>query len=221
MILGLDTTGRDLKLGLAIEGEVRSRLFSNDLRHSRQILPQILQFLEEEGEDLESIQALAFSQGPGSFTGLRIAVGVIQGLAYGLKLPVIPVPTMAMLAQAAGQQARVTRVLVAMHAREAEFYGAFYKGCDESIPCLIGQAQVYTAEMLANHDLASWSLTGDGVFLMEEQADQTQGVIDITSPDVQNLLQIAEAMRAAGEVVSALEAAPLYVRETVAQKSRQ
>ena len=85
----------------------------------------------------------------------------------------------------------------------------------------IGQAQVYTAEMLANHDLASWSLTGDGVFLMEEQADQTQGVIDITSPDVQNLLQIAEAMRSAGEVVSALEAAPLYVRETVAQKSRQ
>jgi tRNA A37 threonylcarbamoyladenosine modification protein TsaB len=75
--------------------------------------------------------------------------------------------------------------------------------------------------MLANHDLASWSLAGDGVFLMEEQADQTQGVIDITSPDVQNLLQIAEAMLAAGEVVSALEAAPLYVRETVAQKSRQ
>ena len=221
MILGLDTTGRDLKLGLTIAGDVRSRLFSNDLRHSRQILPQILQFLEEEGEDLESIQALAFSQGPGSFTGLRIAVGVIQGLAYGLNLPVIPVPTMAMLAQAAGQQARVTRVLVAMHAREAEFYGAFYEGCDDVIPCLIGQAQVYTAEMLANHDLASWSLAGDGVFLMEEQADQTQGVIDITSPDVQNLLQIAEAMLTAGEVVSALEAAPLYVRETVAQKSRQ
>ena len=221
MILGLDTTGRDLKLGLSSEGGVRRRLFSNDLRHSRQILPQILQFLEEEGEDLKSLQALAFSQGPGSFTGLRIAVGVIQGLAYGLNLPVIPVPTMAIVAQAAGQQAGVARVLIAMHAREEEFYGAFYEGCDDLIPRLIGQAQVYTAEMLANHDLASWSLAGDGVFLMEEQADQTQGVIDITSPDVQNLLQIAEAMLAAGEVVSALEAAPLYVRETVAQKSRQ
>ena len=92
MILGLDTTGLDLKLGLVCKGEVRSRLFSNDLRHSRQILPQLLQFLREEGESLKSIQALAFSQGPGSFTGLRIAVGVIQGLAYGLSLPVIPVP---------------------------------------------------------------------------------------------------------------------------------
>ena len=221
MILGLDTTGRDLKLGLSSEGGVRRRLFSNDLRHSRQILPQILQFLEEEDESLESVQALAFSQGPGSFTGLRIAVGVIQGLAYGLNLPVIPVPTMAMVAQAAGQQARVTRVLVAMHAREEEFYGAFYEGCDDLIPRLIGQAQVYTSDMLANHDLAFWSLAGDGAFLMKEQADQTQGFIDITSPDAQNLLQIAEAMRAAGEVVSALEAAPLYVRETVAQKSPQ
>lgn len=221
MILGLDTTGRDLKLGLIIEGEVRSRLFSNDLRHSRQILPQILQFLEEEGENLKSIQALAFSQGPGSFTGLRIAVGVIQGLAYGLNLPVIPVPTMAVVARAAGQQARVTRVLVAMHAREEEFYGAFYEGCDGLMPCLIGSPAVYTADKLAQQDLASWALAGDGVFLMAGQAHQTQGVIDIGSPDVQDLLQIAAAMLAAGEAVSALAAAPLYVRETVAQKPRQ
>jgi tRNA threonylcarbamoyladenosine biosynthesis protein TsaB len=177
MILGLDTTGRDLKLGLSSEGGVRRRLFSNDLRHSRQILPQILQFLEEEGEDLKSLQALAFSQGPGSFTGLRIAVGVIQGLAYGLNLPVIPVPTMAIVAQAAGQQAGVARVLIAMHAREEEFYGAFYEGCDGLIPRLMGQAEVYTAGMLANHDLGSWSLAGDGVFLMKEQAHAMQGTI--------------------------------------------
>ena len=155
MILGLDTTGRDLKLGLICKGEVRSRLFSNDLRHSRQILPQLLQFLREEGESLKSIQALAFSQGPGSFTGLRIAVGVIQGLAYGLSLPVIPVPTMAIVARAAGQQAQVARVLVTMHAREQEFYGAFYHGCDGLVPRLIGQAEVYTTAMLTNHDLAS------------------------------------------------------------------
>ena len=147
MILGLDTTGRDLKLGLICEGEVRSRLFSNDLRHSRQILPQLLQFLREEGESLKSIQALAFSQGPGSFTGLRIAVGVIQGLAYGLSLPVIPVPTMAIVARAAGQQAQVARVLVTMHAREEELYGAFYDGCDGLVPRLIGQAEVYTTAM--------------------------------------------------------------------------
>ena len=69
MILGLDTTGRDLKLGLIRKGEVRTRLFSNDLRHSREILPQILRFFDEEGENLKSIQALAVSQGPGSFTG--------------------------------------------------------------------------------------------------------------------------------------------------------
>ena len=220
MILGLDTTGRDLKLGLIRKGVVRTRLFSNDLRHSREILPQILRFLDEEGENLKSIQALAFSQGPGSFTGLRIAVGVIQGLAYGLNLPVIPIPTLSIMARAAGQQAQVTRVLVTMHAREEEFYGAFYEGCDGLLPSLFGQAEVYTAQMLAEHDLASWSLAGDGVFLMQEQVHQTQGVIDVTSPDAQNLLQIAEAMHAAGDVVSALEAAPLYVRETVAQKSR-
>jgi tRNA threonylcarbamoyladenosine biosynthesis protein TsaB len=221
MILGLDTTGRDLKLGLIASGEIRSRLFSNDLRHSRQILPQILQFLEEEGEDLKSIQALAFSQGPGSFTGLRIAVGVVQGLAYGLALPVIPVPTMAIVARAAGQQARVARVLVLLHAREDEFYGAFYEDCDGLIPSLTAKPSVYTALMLSQQDLTSWSLAGDGVFLLEGQRHLTQGVIDVVAPDIRNLLQIADAMLAAGQVVTALDAAPLYVRETVAQKSLQ
>jgi tRNA A37 threonylcarbamoyladenosine modification protein TsaB len=75
--------------------------------------------------------------------------------------------------------------------------------------------------MLSQQDLTSWSLAGDGVFLLEGQRHLTQGVIDVVAPDIRNLLQIADAMLAAGQVVTALDAAPLYVRETVAQKSRQ
>ena len=218
MILGIDTTGRDLKLGVVSSGDIRTRLFSNDLRHSRQILPQILQFLEEEGADLKSLTALAFSQGPGSFTGLRIAVGVVQGLAYGLGLPVIAVPTMAVVAHCAARRSKVEKVLVTMHAREDEFYGAFYEDCEGLIPSLTVRAQVYTASMLSPQMMKSWHLAGDGVFLLEEKRHLFAGVIDVVEPNIGNLLQIAEAMLARGEVVSALDAAPIYVRETVAQK---
>ena len=86
MILGIDTTGKKLKLGLALDSSIKLREVSDQPKHAQHILPEILALLKEHQKSLEDLSALAFSQGPGSFTGLRIGLGVVQGLAYGVEL---------------------------------------------------------------------------------------------------------------------------------------
>ena len=87
-------------------------------RHSERILSMVEAVLAESGYSLGQMDALAFGRGPGSFTGLRIGAGVVQGLAFGADLPVVPVSTLAALAQ--GQDA--TRVLAAIDARMGQLY---------------------------------------------------------------------------------------------------
>jgi len=101
-ILGIDTSSATLKLGLQLQQEIVVREIDQQPRHAQVILPEILGFLSAHGLTLTELTGLAYSQGPGSFTGLRIGLGVVQGLAYGLGLPVVPVPSMMVLAAAAG-----------------------------------------------------------------------------------------------------------------------
>ena len=148
MILGIDTTGKKLKIGLALDNSIKLREVSDQPKHAQHILPEILALLKEHQKSLKDLSALAFSQGPGSFTGLRIGLGVVQGLAYGLNLPVIPVPTMSVLASVGGSLAGVDDVFVAVFAREDEVYGAFYRGAQKRLPNLVEGPGVYTAKNL-------------------------------------------------------------------------
>ncbi len=219
MILGIDTTGADLKMGLSHEGQVRVKNWSNGPRHSRALLPQMLEFLNEENAALEQLSALAFSQGPGSFTGLRVAVGVIQGLAYGLNLPVIEVPTMAVIALRAGRDLQVDDVLVTVHARETEVYGGFYCDC-RGTPELSEGPRVYTRLTLQSSIDKPWTLAGDGAFIFDDDPHPLLGRSHILSAGAEDLMLLAAQRFEKGLTVSPLTAAPLYVRETVAAKSR-
>ncbi len=220
MILGLDTTGADLKMGLAKLDQVSSKSWLNGPRHSRILLPQILEFLDEKDAALEDLSALAFSQGPGSFTGLRVAVGVIQGLAYGLGLPVIEVPTMAVIALQAGRDHQIDDVLVAVHAREAEVYAGFYRNCRSGFPELSEGPRVHTRASLQDCLDSAWGLAGDGAFIFDDDAHPMLTKTDIVDATAEDLLLLAVEQFDRGLTVSALKAAPLYVREIVASKSR-
>ena len=219
MILGIDTTGKKLKLGLTLDSSIRLREVSDQPKHAQHILPEILALLKEHQKSLKDLSALAFSQGPGSFTGLRIGLGVVQGLAYGLNLPVIPVPTMSVLASVGGSLACVDDVFVAVFARDDEVYGAFYRDAQKRLPNLVEGPGVYTAKNLPEITEGKWFLVGDGAYLFEKGAQGYQFHQTIVSEetDMQVLLQMAEALLNAGHAVSALEAGPLYVREMVAR----
>ena len=97
-LLAIDCAFSTLSIGVQRDGETRVLILGEVRQHSRDLLSRIHQLLEEEALRTTDLKAIAFSQGPGSFTGLRIAVGVVQGLAYGLNCPVIPIPSMAAIA---------------------------------------------------------------------------------------------------------------------------
>ena len=114
-LLALETSTDACSVALRLDGET-FELHESGVKHSSRLLPMIEQLLAEAGLALAQLDALAFGRGPGSFTGLRIGAGVTQGLAYARELPVVPVSSLAALAQ--GSDA--ARVLTAQDARMQE-----------------------------------------------------------------------------------------------------
>ena len=122
-ILAIDTSTEFLSLALWLDGRLLSRDIHAGQTHSQQILPALRELLDEAQVELESLDGIAFGAGPGSFTGIRIACGVAQGLAFGANLPVVAVCTLLVLAQQSG----ATRVIACLDARMGEIYHAVYE----------------------------------------------------------------------------------------------
>ena len=122
-ILAIDTSTEYLSLALWLDGRVFSRDINAGQTHSQQILPTLRELLDEAQVELNALDGIAFGAGPGSFTGLRIACGVAQGLAFGTGLPVIAVSTLQALAQQSGAE----KVIACLDARMGEIYHAAYE----------------------------------------------------------------------------------------------
>src|SRR5690554_7950444 len=98
-LLAIDTATEACSVALLVDGQVFDRYAVIPRLHARQLLPMVQQVLDEAGTGLAAVDAIAFGQGPGAFTGLRIAAGVVQGLAFALDKPVLPVSSLAAIAQ--------------------------------------------------------------------------------------------------------------------------
>lgn len=219
-LLALDTSTRSTVLGLKLDGELIDRTTGDVRTHSRDILPAIVALVAEAGIELTDLDAIVFGQGPGSFTGLRIAVGVVQGLGYGLDIPAVPVSSMRCLAQSiAGQDG--DRVFVALEAREEEIYFGAY-GFQSAIASPLGAEGVLDVSELLPLPSGSWTGIGNA-WDLQQKIEQATGVefreIRAQSvPDVRDLVRLGEHDLQNGVAVSALEAAPVYLREQVAAK---
>ena len=165
-LLALDTSTDRIILGVSVAGEMLDRSKATDRSHSRDILPLIESTLSEAGITLHQLDAIVMGQGPGSFTGLRIAVGVTQGLAWGLGLPVAPVSSMACLAQQFSNSSdktdnstsKKTGVIIALKARLQEVYYGTYR-FEESI-----------AQPLPVNPMSGGAARAEGVFDVTEVA---------------------------------------------------
>ena len=128
-ILAIDTSTTACVLGVRTEDTEITRFEQIDRSHSLELLPRIVTILADANLDKNDIHLIVFGKGPGSFTGLRIAVGVTQGLAFGLDIPVVGVSTLACIAQGRFRKSvdgTATHVMVAQTARQEElFYGAY------------------------------------------------------------------------------------------------
>ena len=123
-LLAIDTSTEACSAALGIGGDVRERYEFAPRQHAELILPMVDALLAEGQIKLKDLDGLAFGRGPGAFTGVRIATGVIQGLAFGAGLPVVPVSSLAALAQ--GAAPGHSSIMSAFDARMGEVYwGAF------------------------------------------------------------------------------------------------
>jgi tRNA threonylcarbamoyladenosine biosynthesis protein TsaB len=144
-ILAIETSTEIASAALLNERGLFSRESAGVHTHSEAILPMVQALLQEAGVTLAQCDAIAFGVGPGSFTGVRTACGVVQGLAFGVDLPVAPIVTLEAMAQACHESSGARDVLAILDARMGEVYWAQYRYLNGALPAW----QVVTAPTLS------------------------------------------------------------------------
>ncbi len=215
-ILALDTSTEYCSVALWIDGALESRAAHAGQTHSDILLGMVDELLQSSAVSLRELDGIAYGEGPGSFTGLRIACGVVQGLAFGAALPVVGVGTL--LAMAAGTRAQ--RVVCCMDARMNEIYHAAYRKEGEA------WRAVYEPSVCAPD--AAPLLEGDGWFgcgsgfaayraaLEARYARQLSVVKADIYPHAGDIARLSVSHFESGDTGLAESAAPLYVRDKVA-----
>ncbi|MGF6538303.1 tRNA (adenosine(37)-N6)-threonylcarbamoyltransferase complex dimerization subunit type 1 TsaB [Paraburkholderia youngii] len=192
---------------------------------STRLLPAIRELFDEAGLTLADCDAIAFGSGPGSFTGLRTATGVAQGLAFGLNLPVVPIGTLLACAESARlRDPSTTRVLAALDARMDEIYWADYAWDDAQHEWRTVQTASLDAPARIALPDVPFTLAGNAAAAFGERLPAVAAARSVDGEALPHALPLAyAALRAfhAGRTVPADQAAPEYVRDKVAQTTAE
>ncbi len=223
-ILSLDTATEACSAALYIDGEITQQYQLAPREHTQLILKMAERLLSEADLKINQLDCLAFGRGPGSFTGVRIATGVIQGLAFAADLPVVPVSTLAALAQYRLDQDTEQHVLAAIDARMGGIYWGCYQASNNGLVSLSGEEQVSPPELLATSSEADWCITGSAWSSYQEQLQQNSNLhinrhYADDYPRAASMLRLAEQAYKLGEALPAHQAQPVYLRNDVAKKA--
>ncbi|GKM83031.1 tRNA (adenosine(37)-N6)-threonylcarbamoyltransferase complex dimerization subunit type 1 TsaB [Klebsiella variicola] len=223
-ILAIDTATEACSAALWNDGTLSAHFEICPREHTQRILPLVQEVLTESGATLTELDALAFGRGPGSFTGVRIGIGIAQGLALGAELPMIGVSTLATMAQGAWRKTGATRVLAAIDARMGEVYWAEYQRDkqgvwhgEETEAVLKPEA---VAERLAQLS-GEWATVGTGWQAWPDLAKASGLTLssgEIELPAAEDMLPLACYLLAVGKTVAVEKAEPVYLRNEVAWK---
>lgn len=222
-ILALDTSSDLCSAALLIDGEARVRAELAPRRHTELILPMIEQLLAEAGIGAGALDGLAFGRGPGSFTGVRIATGVAQGIAFGADIPVAPISTLAALAHGCWRELGWGRVLAAFDARMGEVYWAACLVQGEGLVETLGEEIVTAPGQVPLPPDQGWRGAGSGWSAYgSELCERLGGAVAGLSPGREcsawDIALIGRRLIAAGQGVDAAQALPVYLRNEVAWK---
>ena len=230
-LLAIDTSTEacSVALGVGAAWRVTERRAVTARQHGELTLKFVDELLSEAGLRLTDLTAIAFGRGPGSFTGVRLASSIVQGLAYGSHRPVIPVSTLQALAWQAFEGSEATPgegVLVCNDARMGEVYTATFVHNDEGLPTPLSPERV-CAPASVNFDAVQamrWRAVGRGFQVYAELATRAQerGCRSIDAdllPSARAVLALARVEALAGRALPAASAQPVYVRDDVARVS--
>ena len=227
--LALDASTEACSVALQVNDSVYSNFELCPQSHSLRLLPMVDALLKEAGIELGDLDGLIFGQGPGSFTGVRIGVGVAQGLAFSANLPVVGVSSLQAMAQIAFTKHGEKQVISTIDARMSEVYNGYYQLDENNIMQAQCDEAVLPPEHLAEH-LASlvnkpvfgvgtgWDAYSDKLSEQFSSLISNQGELDILFPSAQAMLDIGKVLLDQGQGVSAEQAQPVYVRDTVSWK---
>lgn len=185
--------------------------------HATRLLPAAQQLLDDARLGLDDLDGIAFARGPGAFTGLRIAAGLVQGLAGGANLPVVGVSTLAAIAARAFDNAPAAdRVQVVQDARMGEIYTATYER--RALPEPMAAERVMAPAELALETMSGVCRAGNGWPLVFAAQGLDDSPIAIDAPHAIDVARLAWPMFAKGQTLLPAEALPVYVRDDVARK---
>jgi tRNA threonylcarbamoyladenosine biosynthesis protein TsaB len=214
-LLALETATRRLSVALWQDGELIERAEDCANGGSERLLPWVHELLAEAGIALAQIDGIAFGAGPGGFTGLRLACGVAQGLAWGLELPVAPVSTLEALALAAGDGDS----WACLDARMNEVYGAAYAVAGDTVRELMPPVCLPPA-VLPAPTFAGGRGVGDGFAsygdVLRARKPDLREVRADAYPTAAAVARLAAPVFARGAGLAAAQAQPIYVRDKVA-----
>lgn len=217
-LLAIETSSSACSLALSVDGEVFQQHKVIPMQHAQQILPMLDALLKTAHCKLQDVDAIAFGRGPGSFTGLRIAASLSQGLSYALQCPIIPVSSLSAIAHSTYAQLGWKHMLVAIDARIQEVYWAAYEIDDNGLPKLVGLEHVSPPQSIALPN-PSWSGVGNAWDVYKNEINVMPENVDASiTPNAASLLPIALFMHQQQQWVSPSEALPVYLRNSVAKK---
>lgn len=222
-ILVIDAATESCSAALKFDDKVYTRYEVCPQQHSQKLLPMVDELLQEAGVNLNEVDVLGFGRGPGSFTGVRIGVSVAQGLAFGAELPVTGISNLQAMAQAAIELHHADQVLSVIDARMGEVYIALFDNVN-------GIATLVNEELVLSPDNALESFkplvkegcvgvgSGWSAYPLLNETLSLKVLSDIEFPNAQFMLGLVVKMTEDNQLVSAEDAQPVYVRDTVTWK---
>ncbi|MBI2223488.1 MAG: tRNA (adenosine(37)-N6)-threonylcarbamoyltransferase complex dimerization subunit type 1 TsaB [Betaproteobacteria bacterium] len=215
-ILALETSTELCSAALWLDGRIEAREAVAGQRHSELLLPMIDALLIQQHLTARELDGIAFGAGPGSFTGVRIACGVAQGMAFGIGVPVAGISTLLALAAAS----RAERAVCCLDARMGEIYHAAYeqRGGDWHA---VHEPSLCKPDAAPQLPAGAWTGCGSGfaayrAALEGRYAGRLERVSDGLAPHAREIAALAAAGFGRGGAVSAEHAMPLYVRNKIA-----
>ncbi|MDP2030502.1 MAG: tRNA (adenosine(37)-N6)-threonylcarbamoyltransferase complex dimerization subunit type 1 TsaB [Thiobacillus sp.] len=215
-LLVIDTSTEWCSAALWLDGRILARRVLAEQRHSSLLLPMVDELLRESAISLRQLDGIGYGAGPGSFTGLRIACAVTQGLALGADLPVVGVSTLESIAEQSGAE----RVLAVLDARMAEVYWAAYQRVGAGWR-YVTEPALALPESVCVPEGGDWMGAGNGFAALGEVlrprlAAQLTRIDDSLMPDAAAMAGLAAQAFERGEGMDAALAAPIYLRDKVA-----
>ena len=220
-LLALDTTQEFCSVALSYNASLIYREEFAPRTHTELILPQVESVLAEAGLVLTQLDAIAFGRGPGSFTGLRIAAGITQGLALGADVPVVPVSSLAAMAQGVYREdPEATHICAAFDARINEVYWGCYTSADDVMHSVTSES-VDDPSDVRLPEQEKWLAIGSGwkayPDMLQRLEGQVSGSLVNTVPLARDIVPLARKMYLQGKQLNADQAIPVYLRHKVAK----